>query len=97
MAEANEGWNELGDRLSSLGLKLRLHWEQSQGEEKEAAGDALNRLRDAIEDAFDAVGTAAKDPAMQDDVRQTGQALVKALSESFSQVSENLQEAMRRR
>lgn len=96
MNDATAGWNELGNRLSALGLKLKLHWGQAQSDDDEAAQAALRRLADAIEDAFDAVGNAAKDPAVQDDVRQTGQALLDALSASFAEVSDGLQSAMRR-
>ena len=61
MNDATAGWNELGNRLSALGLKLKLHWGQAQSDDDEAAQAALRRLADAIEDAFDAVGNAAKE------------------------------------
>lgn len=97
MAEPRESWNELGDRLSALGLKLKLHWQEVQDEDDGAVKDALHRLGEAIEDAFDTVGAAAKDPAVKEDLRQAGQALVDALSGTFAQVSEGLQSALKRR
>jgi hypothetical protein len=59
--------------------------------------DALAKLRDAIEGAFDAVGRAARDEAVRDDVKETGRSLTTALQATFADVSDDLHRAFNRR
>jgi Flp pilus assembly pilin Flp len=76
MSDVKAKWNETGAALSGLGAKLRTHYHE-QGDraddpERQAVGDALARLGDAVREAFDAVGAAAKDPAVREDARRAG-------------------------
>jgi hypothetical protein len=92
MTDARAKWNELGDQLNELGLKLRLHFEQA-GPEGGAEGDkdvreALRAVTAAVEQAFDAVGTAAKDDAVRTDVKEAGRAVVEALEATFAELGE---------
>ncbi len=96
MTEINNAWNEVGTQLNALAIKLKLHYEQVAGAEAAATQDALRRLRDAVDEAFSAVGTAAKDPAVRDDVRNVGDAFGNALATTFSGVSDELRKAFRR-
>jgi hypothetical protein len=88
---ARTAWEDVAGEFSGLGLKLKLHLQQARGEE--ASGevrDALDKLASAIDDAFEAVGTAAKDPALRDDVRSVGRSLSSALGATFAEVSDDL-------
>jgi Flp pilus assembly pilin Flp len=58
--------------------------------------EALRKLGDALDDAFEALGNAAKDPAVKDDVRKVGQTLSGALSATFADVNEELRKAFKR-
>jgi hypothetical protein len=97
MTDAKSAWNDAGDRLSGLGLKLKLHYEQQRGmdsaEAKAEMRDALHRLTAAMDGAFEAIGTAARDDAVKSDVKQVGQSLATALGATFTQVSGELQRA----
>lgn len=82
-------WGRVGDELSSLGLKLKLHMEQER-EEHEAGDDsamreALDRLTQAIDDAADAVGNAAKDDAVRDNARNAGTRLIDAVTTTVNE------------
>jgi hypothetical protein len=82
MNETKQAWGKVGDELSGLGLKLKYHV-QAEFAEEEAGPEvkaALQRLAEAIDDTVDAVGNAAKDDAVREDLRTAGQALVDALS-----------------
>jgi Flp pilus assembly pilin Flp len=96
MSEINTAWNEVGTQLNALAIKLKLHYEQAASAEAAATQDALRKLREALDEAFSAVGTAAKDPAVRDDVRNVGDAFANALSTTFSEVSDELRKAFRR-
>ena len=134
MSDAKESWDNVGSKASSLGQKLKLHFEQARtspppgdATAQQAAGeqagagatgggaapgaapggeetkeskdikDAFHRLADAIDDAFGAVGKAAKDPAVKDDVKAVGQALIDALGTTFSQVGGEVRKVVHRK
>jgi hypothetical protein len=95
MTDAKSAWHEASERLGSLGTKLKTHYEQQRGQDVDQAKaevrDALHRLTGALDDAFDAIGTAARDDAVKSDVKQVGQSLVVALGATFSEVSAEVQ------
>src|SRR5262245_56679870 len=97
MADVKAAWNDAGDKLSGLGSKLKAHYEQQHGTDSEQAQaevrDAVKRLTEAVHDAFDAIGAAAKDQAVKDDVKQVGQAFGTAVGATFTEISEDLQKA----
>jgi hypothetical protein len=76
--------------------------EQATGEAGGAGGvreeieEALSRLGTAVQDAFEALGRAAKDPAVNQDVKDVGHSLTEALGATFSEVSEDLRKAFNR-
>ena len=94
MADARSAWNDAGERLTELGQKLKTHYEQQHGTEgeqtREDLADAAKRLGGAVQDAFEAIGKAAKDKSVQADVKQVGQSVYDALGATFGQVSEEL-------
>lgn len=94
-------WNEAADKLGGLGLKLKLHYEEQQGADREASQaevqSAVQRLGDAVQVAFEAMGAAAKDDAVKEDVKQVGQALTNALRATFTEVSGEVRGALKRR
>jgi Flp pilus assembly pilin Flp len=99
MATTGKQWDELGKQLSELGLKLKLHHEQAAGDDDKAhdgAATALHALRDALDNAFTAIGAAAKDQAVKADVKEVGRSLTEALQSTFGDVSEKLKSAFHR-
>jgi hypothetical protein len=100
MTDSRSAWNDAGERLSGLGLKLKLHYEQQRGEESEQARSevegAVKRLADAVQDTFEAMGAAAKDQAVREDVKQVGQSLTDALNATFAEVSGEMRKAFSR-
>jgi len=100
MADSRSAWNDAGERLNALGLKLKLHYEQQRGEEGEQARSevegAVKRLADAVQDTFEAMGAAAKDEAVREDVKQVGQSLTDALNATFAEVSGQVRKAFSR-
>lgn len=101
MTDAKSAWRDTSERFSSLGTKLKLHYEQQRGadadQSKAEVRDALHKLTGALEDAFEAIGTAARDDAVKSDVKQVGQSLVSALGATFSEVSAEVQRAFANR
>ena len=89
-------WDEVGEKLGALGLKLKYHAEQAAGEERTTFTTAMTSLSTAIDHAFEALRVAAKDPALKDDVKSVGSALSAAVSDTLSGVGSDVRKAFRR-
>ncbi len=87
-------WNEVGSLLNGLALKLKLHAEQAAGEEKEIVSDAVRSLSDSLENAFEALRAAAKDPAIKEDVRNVAQSLSGAVSSTLSSLGSDIRKSV---
>ncbi len=96
MTDIRSNWTQIGDDLNSLAMKLRLHFEQAASDETAAARDALQELRGALDNTFEAVGKAAKDPAIRDDVKRVGSSLGEAISKTFAEVGSGLSKPFQR-
>jgi hypothetical protein len=100
MAGPKESWEQVGDRLSGLGLKLKLHFEQAADEghteDEDKVKDALRTVGDAVEQAFTAIGTAARDEAVRVDARETGRSVIEALDATFSELGDRFRATIKR-
>jgi hypothetical protein len=94
MSNAKAKWQEVGDRLTSLGLKLQLHLDQAAADGEPADEDgvrqALRDLGEAIEGAFTGLGNATRDEAVREDAKDVGRSLVDAVDATFSALAERL-------
>lgn len=61
-------------------------------EEKAEVRQALDRLGDAVEGAFEAVRNAVRDPAVKEDVREVGATLKGALTNTLAEARRRAQE-----
>lgn len=85
-------WDEVADHLSALGLKLKLHFEQS-GADPGAADemrDAMGKMASAIDGAFAAIGNAVKDEAVRSEITNAAESLADAIGTSLSEGGEEL-------
>ena len=88
-------WETVADRLESLGLKLKFHFEEAEAAQEAAkeVSDAFARLGTAIESTFASSGAAVKDPAVRDDASNIATALGDALADTLSEAAQELSEA----
>ncbi len=87
--EKNNVWEDLAESMEGIGLKLKLHVEESLAEgapEREALERAVGGLRDAVGQAFNPVRDAVQDPAIRDDVNRMADRLGSAVSDTFGVV-----------
>jgi hypothetical protein len=84
---------ELAERLEALGLKLKLHLAQGKDD---GVPEALGRLRQGVEDAFEAAGYAVRDEAVRADVRDVGRLFADAVTASLAKVGDDLRELANR-
>jgi hypothetical protein len=100
MADARGAWNETGEKLTELGRKLKLHYEEQHGEgqpTRQELADAARKVGSAVQDAFEAFGAAARDKTVQSDARAVGHSLAEALGATLGTASEELRRALSER
>jgi len=93
MADHQDSWKELASKAESLGLKLKLHLEQESSpdgdDELASAVTGVGGSRDPkvlaeqaakkVQEAFDSLGSAAKDAAVHQDAKDLGSLFKDAL------------------
>lgn len=93
MADPKKAWSDVGDALSALGLKLKLHTEQERSEEDKEFTSALQRLASTVDDIFDGLGNAARDPAVKEDARSVAQAFAGAVDATIDEAKSRLKKS----
>ena len=91
MADPKKAWADVGDALSALGLKLKLHTQQEMTEEGKEFTSALQRLASTVDDIFDGLGNAARDPAVRDDARSVAETFAGAVDATIDEAKSRLQ------
>lgn len=98
MTDTRASWNEVSAQLNELGLKLQLHFEQAtaEGRDDEAkVKAALGAIGDAIEQAFGALGSVARDDAVREDIKDVGGAVRTALDATFAELGERFRSVVK--
>lgn len=97
MSDARSAWNDAGERLTGLGASLKKHYEARHEADVEPeakpVAEAFARVGEALQGAFDAMASAAKDPVVKDEVKQTGRSVADAMAATLSEVSEGVRRA----
>ena len=97
MSDPKQAWNDVGDRLEALALKLQMHLRQETSEhaadDEEHRGElvgALDRLGEAFEDVFAAAENLSKDEAVRSDISEAARSTVDAVSSTFGELADGL-------
>jgi hypothetical protein len=101
MAESRAAWDQVGEDFKALGRQVRQHYDQrprpdaGQGQEGAAPSadrrkvdEALEKLRESLEQAFSALGEAVRDPQVGEQTRKAAGSLSDALNATFAEASE---------
>jgi hypothetical protein len=104
MAESKAAWDKVGEDFKVLGRQVKQHYEQrpkpgtevQEAKESQAApaadrrkvDEALEKLRDSLEQAFSALGDAVRDPEVGEQTKKAAGSLSDALTATFAEASE---------
>jgi hypothetical protein len=86
MTDSRVAWQAVGDRMSALALKLKLHAKEELSEAELGQRAGFDKIAKAVEETFDALGDAAEDEAVREDVREAARAVVAALEATVQDV-----------
>jgi hypothetical protein len=90
MTDPRDAWTDVGDRLSALALKLKLHAQEELSAEGATAADGLDKLRAVVSETMDALGDAYRDEAVRDDAREFGRSFIAAMDATSRAVQDKL-------
>jgi hypothetical protein len=101
MAESKANWDQVGEEFRALGRQVKQHYDQrprpESGEGQAEAGpsadrrkvdEALEKLRESLEQAFSALGDAVRDPQVGEQTKKAAGSLSDALTATFAEASE---------
>jgi hypothetical protein len=95
MTGTKKAWQDVGERFEALGLKLKLHLEEERADrdEIESTGvrEALDKAAAALDDVFDALGEAAEDVAVKNDLKELASSFGSAMESTFDDLGARLQ------
>jgi hypothetical protein len=103
MAESKAAWDRVGEDFKALGRQVKQHYDQrpkperpqaaeGQGHEPAAdrrkVDDALQKLTEALDQAFSTLGDAVRDPQVGEQSKKAASSLSDALTATFAEASE---------
>jgi hypothetical protein len=96
MAESKAHWDQVGEEFRALGRQVKQHYDQREGTQEKGVSsadkgkvdDALQKLTEALEQAFSALGDAVRDPQVGEQTKKAAGSLSDALTATFAEASE---------
>ena len=101
MAESKANWDQVGEDFKTLGRQVKQHYderprpERGEGQggaapsaDRRKVDEALEKLREALDQAFSALGDAVRDPEVGAQTKKAAQSLGDALNATFAEASE---------
>jgi hypothetical protein len=90
-------WQKFESDIQGLAGELKRHYRAS-GDARETAelNSSLEQLRQAAEAVFKSLETTTRDPAVRDKTKQTARSFGSAVAETFRDLSEEIEKAVRR-
>lgn len=97
MSELNETWKRVGDEFRTLGKVFAERYRdtgETTEEDKQQIDDALQRLTNAMETTFSAVGNAVRDPDVQEHTKRAADSTFRALGDTFNEIGDAISKAL---
>ena len=100
MNESKAAWDQVGDRFTELGQQIKDRYEANVAfgqEDREQVDDAVKKLVESLDHTFTAIGDSIRDPDVREHLKGTAQAMGNALTTTFREVAEDIQERLGRK
>ncbi len=95
--QTESAWNRFESDIQGLAGELKRHYRSATDENEAADLDrSLEQLRQAADAVFRSLDTATKDPEVREKTKQTARSFGMAVAETFRDLSEEIEKAVRR-
>ena len=98
MAESKAAWDQVGEDFKALGRQVKQHYDQrprpagtegaAPSGDRRKVDEALEKLRESLEQAFSALGDAVRDPQVGEQTKKAAGSLSDALTATFAEAGE---------
>jgi hypothetical protein len=95
--ESKKAWDRFESDIEGLAGELKRHY-RNAGDEKDTAelNRSLDQLRRAADAVFKSFETTTRDPDVREKTKQTARSFGSALAETFRDLSDEIDKAVRR-
>jgi hypothetical protein len=93
MDESKAAWDQVGERFTELGQRIKHQYEARTAfgqEDRAKVDDALQKLADAVDTAFTAIGDTLRDPGINVQLKETANSFASAVTTTFHQVADEV-------
>jgi len=95
--ETRQAWDRFESDIQGLAGELKRQYRDSSDEQRKAElNRSLEQLRQAAESVFRSFETASKDPEVREKTKQTARSFGSALGETFRDLGDEIEKAVRR-
>ncbi len=95
--ESEKAWGRFEDDIEGLAGELKRHFRSGDPENSAELNRSLEQLRQAADAVFKSLETATRDPEVRSKTKETARSFGSAIAETFREVSDELEKAVRRR
>jgi hypothetical protein len=99
MSESSAAWDQVGEKFTELGQRIKHQYEARAAfgdAERQKVDDAVKKLADAVESAFNSIGDTMKDPDIRSQLKDTANSFANAVTTTFHQVADEVKERLGR-
>lgn len=95
--DSRKAWNRFESDIEGLAGELKRHYRR-ESDEKDTAelNRSLDQLRQAADAVFKSLETTTRDPEVREKTKQTARSFGSALAETFRDLSDEIEKAVRR-
>jgi hypothetical protein len=95
--ESKKAWERFESDIQGLAGELKRHYRDGGDEARTAElNRSLEQLRQAAESVFKSLETATRDPEVRTKTKETARSFGSALGETFREVSDEIEKALRK-
>jgi hypothetical protein len=95
--ESQKAWNRFESDIEGLAGELKRHYRDADDQKSTAElTRSLEQLRHAADAVFKSLETATRDPQVRDKTKQTARSFGMAVAETFRDLSDQIEKAVRK-
>ena len=98
MPEHHDAWDEVSDRFSRLGKRLKAAATNAADDgDRDAVTDAFKSFVDALDNAATSFSKAVQDPGFREDAKAAASSLGDAVAAAFTEIGDDLKDRFNRK